>query len=252
MMLAVEKIILPLLLIITNVTLVLFVIFYNKKIVKNVVKSIDGEYKNYKEELKNQNNSLTNQLIKQISENKNIFKEGSEKNLMGIFVKLRESIKENCIVTMNQLGAGRIAIYLFHNGVTSTHGVNFFKMSCICEKVAIGSGVRERMMEHTNIPVNLFDDMIQNLLQHNRHIIINNEETQRSNHNIFISASKIHYTQLVAIYDLNNNALGFVCVEMDKPFIKEDAEKEKEVLDELIKQLVPVLSYSDYIYLKTQ
>ena len=171
---------------------------------------------------------------------------------MGIFVKLRESIKENCVSTMNQIGAARIAIYLFHNGIHSTHGINFFKMSCMCEKVAIGSGIRERMIEHTNIPINLFDEMIEKLIHDNRYIIMNNDELQDTNHKIFISADKINYAQLVTIYDINNNMLGFVAVEIDRPFSKDEADREKEILDELVKQLIPVLSYSDYTSIKIQ
>ena len=171
---------------------------------------------------------------------------------MNIFVKLREAIKESCVEAMNQIDASRIAIYLFHNGVRSTHGINFFKVSCICEKVAIGSGIRERMIEHNSIPINLFDEMVSKLMADNRYIIMNNEETQNTNSKIFISADKIHYTQLIALYDINNNILGFIAVEMSKPYSKDGADKEQEILNELAKQLIPVLSYSDYTAIQTQ
>jgi hypothetical protein len=46
--------------------------------------------------------------------------------------------------------------------------------------------------------------------------------------------------------------LGFVSVEIDRPYSKDEADKEKEILDELVKQLVPVLSYSDYISINPQ
>lgn len=223
---------------------------------QNFNTSIDTKYSNYKDELKNHNDTLTKQLLKQISNQDNTsglnVKENdiSGKNLINIFIKLREAIKENCVGSMNKIGAARIAIYLFHNGVRSTHGISFFKLSCICEKVAIGSGIRERMIEHTNIPINLFDDMIDKLITYNRYIIMNNDETQESNHKMFISADKIKYTQLIALYDINNNMLGFVAVEIDRPYSKDEADREKEILDELVKQLVPVLSYSDYFSIK--
>lgn len=234
----------------------IFIIISNRKLMQNFTVSIDNEYSNYKDELKKQNDTLIKQVLQQLSEQdissgNNKENDITEKGLMGIFVKLREAIRENCVSAMNQIGAARIAIYLFHNGTHSTHGLNFFKMSCICEKVAIGSGIKERMMEHTNLPINLFDEMISKLINNNRYIIMNNEETQDSNHRIFISADKIKYTQLISIYDINNNTLGFVAVEMNRPFSKDDADREKEILDELVKQLVPVLSYSDYTLIKT-
>ena len=215
---------------------------------------MNSDYSNYKDRLKEQNDIFAKQLLKQMSDQgvtgvKDNYLPSN--NLMDIFIRLREAIKENCVSTMNEIGACRIAIYLFHNGTHSTSGISFLKMSCICEKVTIGSGVRERMIEHTNIPINLFDDMIDKLLNNNRYIVMNNEEIQDNNHKIFISADKITYAQLVTIYDINNNMLGFVSAEMDRLFSKDEIDKEKEILDELVKQLVPVLSYSDYASVKT-
>lgn len=244
-----------LLLILLLIIGIIFVIFYIKKLTQKFATSINNDYNNYKNELKEQNDILIKQLIKQLSEQNSSVatkNNGSGKNLINIFVKLKEAIKENCIGAMNQIDAARIAIYLFHNGVRSTHGISFFKMSCICEKVAVGRGIRERMMEHTNIPINLFDEMIDNLTTYDRYIIMNNEEIQEANQKIFISADKINYTQLIALYDINNNMLGFIAVEMDRPYSKDEADREKEILDALVKQLVPVLSYSDYTSIKTE
>lgn len=258
-MLDAENLILPLMLLFAIVVLIILlcagIVIYTKKAMEKLTIKMNNEYISYKNELKEQNDALVKQLFKQLSEQDSasggITKNNeSGKNLMNVFVKLRESIKESCISTMNEIGAARIAIYLFHNGTHSTHGINFIKMSCICEKVAIGSGIRERMVDHTNIPINLFDDMIDKLITYDRYIIMNNEDLQETNHKMFISADKINYTQLVTIYDINNNMLGFVAVEMDRPYSKDDADREKEILDELVKQLVPVLSYSDYIKLK--
>ena len=46
--------------------------------------------------------------------------------------------------------------------------------------------------------------------------------------------------------------LGFVAAEMDEIYSKDTADEEKKVLDDLAKQLTPVLSYSDYASIKTQ
>ena len=230
----------------------LIIILYNKKIITDFNKDLNDEYTKYKNELKSHNDEMINQISKQISENSGVIKYVEpEKNLMEIFIKLRGAIKESCINTMNQIGAARIAIYLFHNGVRSTHGINFLKMSCICEKVAIGRGIRERMLEQTNIPINLFDDMMYNLVTYNRTIIMNNDETQETHRKIFISADKINYTQIIPLYDINNNILGLVSVEMDRVYSKDSVEADTVILDELAKQLIPVLSYSDYTSIKS-
>jgi hypothetical protein len=230
------------------------IIYYINKAIKSFSQSMKNEYDGYKNELKLQNDTLIKQLVdnKKQGEYDNEVKPKFERDLFSTFLKLREAIKENCIDTMNDIGCVRIAIYLLHNGSFSTHGISFFKMSCICEKIAIGSGVRERMIDHTNIPINLFDEMIDKLITNDRYIVMNNEDIQNTNHKIFLSADKIKYTQLVAIYDINNNLLGFVAAEMTHAYSKDLADKEKESLNKLVKQLVPVLSYSEYTTMKTQ
>jgi len=185
-------------------------------------------------------------LAERIVDNSNTDKNNPGKTFMNTMVKLRTATKENCIAAMNEIDAARIAIYLFHNGTKSTHGMHFFKMSCMCEKVAIGSGVRERMMEHTNIPINLFDEMFEKLNTYNRYIIMNDKNVNDTSHKIFISAEKINYVQLIAIYDIDNNMLGFISAEMSTSYSKESADEEKKVLDGLSKQLTPVLSFSEY------
>ncbi len=263
-MLDAQDLVLPLILlsvvVVFLIAAIVIVAIVSRKLFKSFTSSMNKNYENYKDELKAQNDILLKELIKQsaINDEQHGNDNGTgdnntntEKDLMNIFLKLRGAIRENCVTSMTQIGAARLAIYLLHNGSRSTHGINFFKMSCICEKVAVGSGIRERMIEHTNIPINLFDEMIDKLITNNRYIIMNDYSVQSTNQKIFISAQKINYTQLIAIYDINNNMLGFVAAEMDKPYDKNEADKEKKVLDDLVKQLVPVLSYSDYISMES-
>ena len=185
-------------------------------------------------------------LTKAIDEKIKIEDEEPEKDLFKTFTNLRNSIKDNFTQTMTTIKADRIAIYLFHNGNESTHGIKFFKMSCICEKVAIGSGVKEQSIDQSNIPINLFDDMISQLIDHGKYIIIRDDNLINSNHRIFISAKKIKYSQAVAIFDKSNNILGFVLAEMDQEYDKNRASKELISIKELIDKIVPILSYANY------
>ena len=150
-MLDAEKIIsaLVLLFILSIIMMIVMVciVISNRKTIKDFTIRINDDYSDYKTKLKEQNDALVGQALAQISEpnasNTTAGNNERVKNLMGIFMKLKDSIKENCITTMNKIGAVRIAIYLFHNGTHTTHGLSFFKMSCMCEKVVIGSGVKE-------------------------------------------------------------------------------------------------------------
>ncbi len=236
----------------TIIALVISVIAIIKMDKQNVEK-LDEATKEETKKLRNHIVDMEERFAKEIHElakqqEKNMLNaKKKDRDLFNTFVKLRNSIKENCMIAMRDTKACRLAVYLLHNGNSSTHGVKFFKMSCICEKVAIGSGIREQSIEHSNIPINLFDDMIDKLIDNGRYIIMNEEEINNTNHRIFISASKIKYAQAVAIFDLNNNILGFVLAEMDHMYDRDLALKEKEKIDILVNQLVPILSYSEYV-----
>lgn len=221
----------------------------NKRLFKIFTEQVTEDFKNYKSQLEAQNKTFAKQIMETVAKQQHYYdnQQHLDKDLFNTFVKLRNSIKENCAVTMTSIKASRLAIYLFHNGTHSTHGINFFKMSCICEKVAIGSGVRERLIEHSNIPINLFDDMIDKLITNGRYLIMNDENLGSSSHKIFISSNKIKYAQTVAIFDINNNILGFVVSEMEHNYVRETALAEKEKLELLTSQLVPILAYSEYV-----
>lgn len=221
----------------------LYIVHSNNKSFKNLQKQIMENNNTYQHEIMEQNEKLIEQIM--VAKHDAMPEESkNKKDLFDTFTKLKLAIKHNCTTTLNNVKADRIAVYLFHNGTRSTHGISFFKMTCICEKVLIGSGVVEHSIEQSNIPINLFDDMIEMLISNGHYTIHNTEELSASNHRIFISSKKIQYAQAVAIFDLSNNILGFVLAEFSHDLTNE--EKEKKDLITLSKQLVPVLSYSEY------
>ena len=241
------------LMLLVTISLVLII---NVQLQKRFIEHMKNQYVQDNIEIKNyydeSNKKLMDEVLKitKLTAIIDVQEKNAEKNtehdLFNTFVKLRNSIKDYCIKTMNEISSDRIAIYLFHNGNVSTHGIKFFKMSCVCEKVAIGSGVKEQSIDQANIPVNLFDDMIEQLIDHGKYIIIKDDNLNTSNHRIFISAKKIKYSQAVAIFDNSNNIIGFVLAEMDKDYDKDRANEEKEAIDKLINRLSPILAYSNY------
>lgn len=220
---------------------------------KHYFNMLEAKNRSTNDEFKNHMKELNNEFLKEVmeyaykSQQEQKHESKYEKDLFNTFVKLRNSIKEYCIMTMESTGACRLAVYLFHNGNHSTHGIKFFKMSCICEKVLIGSGIKEQSIEHSNIPINLFDSMVDNLINNGRYVVMNDDDTNNTNHRIFISSPKIKYSQAISIFDSNNNILGFVLAEMDHPYDRQKALEEKEKIDVLVNQLIPILSYSEYV-----
>ena len=169
-----------------------------------------------------------------------------QEQLVNIFQKLRKIIKDDLSNTMSNTGACRIALYLLHNGQKSTGGVDFLKTSCVGEKVLIGSGIKEHILNHSNIPLNILDNMIENLVDNGKYIVMNDEETMQTARSQFISSSKIRYSYMVSIYDYTNNMLGFVLAEYDHVYTKNESDKEYAALKELADKIAPILSFSEY------
>jgi RNA polymerase-binding transcription factor DksA len=210
------------------------------------------EDKQYKQQIMDQNNAIVEQLLNTKQEILDSQRPTlNVKDLQSTFDKLNRSIKDYCRQCMDEIKAKRLGIYLFHNGTYSLTGIHFFKMSCICEKVAIGSGVRERAIEHSSIPINLFDDMITGLMNDGYYIINrpnSKEELESSNIKIFFSSSKIEFIYTVAIYDNDNNIIGFVLAEMMKDEnLKDLADFQYKKIKELVAKITPVLLFSNYI-----
>lgn len=235
--------------VILGVVLALFIyILYNNH--KMYKKFQEQSLKN-SEEYKNGMVEITNKVVDQILETCDAKNQQNdvkpEPDLMKTFVKLRESMHDYCNQCMDNLKVDRLGIYLFHNGSHSTHGVKFFKVSCICENVRIGSGIREHSIEHSNIPLNLFDIMIDKLLNDGEYIIINDDELQNRNSRIFISSNKIKYAIAEAIFDKNNVILGFVIIESSKDYDESEVQLQREELSKLVYQISPLLVYGDYV-----
>ena len=64
-----------------------------------------------------------------------------EKDLMTLFGNIHKRLIEDCREALEILNADRTAVYVFHNGVYSSHGLPFFKTSCICEIIKKNCGV---------------------------------------------------------------------------------------------------------------
>ena len=232
----------------------------NNELMKTTLKSQNHtEFEEFKDTLTNMNNGLidnvvkvlrdptidTNMLTYEMSDARSMHIK-NQRDLLNIFDKLRKLIKEDLNNTITNTNAVRTGIYLFHNGTKSLQGLEFLKTSCIAEKIVVGSGIKERMIEHTNLPINLFDDMFDKLVSTGRYIIMNDEETMQTERSKFISNSKIRYSLAVCIYDNSNNILGFILSEYDHAYTKQVSDAEYKKLFEFAKKIAPVLSFSEY------
>lgn len=225
----------------------------NNKIITELLRQQNHEELNtFKHSIESMNKGLVDDIIDVLKDDniahqdKHETIKGHQEELLNTFTKLKHIIKDDLYSTMHATGACRTALYLFHNGTKSTEGISFVKISCIGERTLIGSGVKEQILNHTNMPVNMFDNMYEKLIENGKYIIMNNTETMQTSRQQFISAAKIRYSQAIAIYDSSNNILGFVLAEFDHAYNKTISDTETTILKEFSKKISPILSFSEY------
>ena len=209
----------------------------NKKLTETMIKNNEA----YCEAIKKQNEDLLEKLIASTNYGKNY----DEKDLASIFVKLNSILKNECRKVQTKLNADSLCIYVLHNGTVASHGLPFFKMSCICEWIRKGTGISSRLREHTNLPLTLFDKLISGLFN-NGEFIIDGTNSKDSNLAMFMNGRKVLNCMCVAIYDNDNKIMGFMAAELAYD-ITSDEDKLKKVREELwdlANTVKPVLDYS--------
>ena len=235
---------------------VLGVIVYvhrNNELMKATLKNQNHkEFESFKDTIQKMNSGLVNNVIEILRdkdtkpvEPKNGVKY-TQQELLNTFSRLRDLIKGDLSDVIKTTKACRVALYLFHNGTKSTQGISFVKVSCIGEKIIVGSGIKERIIDHSALPINLFDDMINKLIENGKYIIINDSDVAQTNKAKFISNYRIRYVILTCLYDNNNNILGFVLGEFDHAYNKAISDKETEELKIFATKISPLLSFSEY------
>lgn len=232
--------------IVLSAVFLFIVIINNKKMQKNyseMNKSREESNKILLDSILNQNKLLTEQL-KSSNNTKEVVPLYDEKNIVEIFVKLNEVLKTECQETSRETNSDRTAIYVFHNGTHSSHGLPFFKMSCVCEWINKGAASNTKLSEHTNMTLNLFEPIVSNLYKNGEFIIDSEKEKDPSNL-LFIKSTKIKKAIFIAIYDEDNNIMGFVANDYNKD-IPLDIEIVKEKMQTLCDKVKPVLEFSNY------
>lgn len=168
-----------------------------------------------------------------------------EKNIVNIYMKLNKSLKNACESILLKTSSNRTAIYVFHNGAQASHGLPFFKMSCISEKVSRDSKANIKMAEHSSMPLSLFDNIVSSLYDNNEYRIIRTQTTDPGDL-IFIKHTKLQDCFFVPIFDDDDNMMGFIFNGYNKYDNNKDIEKEKEYLEDLATMAKPVIEFSKF------
>lgn len=193
-----------------------------------------------------QQQMLNNLMQKKEEEEKEKQPAYNEKEIVAIFCQLNKSLKAECKKFLEDTECDRIGIYVFHNGITSSHGLPFFKVSCVCESIKRGSGISSHIADSTNIPLSVFDDVIQILYTDGVVIVQNDKEDGFKSSSFYLEKDKADTGIFTAIYDSMDNVMGFTLGEYRRGIEQEEINSDHELYKELCGRLRPVLEFSGY------
>lgn len=193
-----------------------------------------------------QQQMLNNLMQKKEEEEKEKQPAYNEKEIVAIFCQLNKSLKAECKKFLEETECDRIGIYVFHNGITSSHGLPFFKVSCVCESIKRGSGISSHIADSTNIPLSVFDDVIQILYTDGVVIVQNDKEDGFKSSSFYLEKDKSDTGIFTAIYDSMDNVMGFTLGEYRRGIEQEEINSDHELYKELCGRLRPVLEFSGY------
>lgn len=215
--------------------LVMYLLNTNKKTIQTNAEMANKITAMFQEELKK-----NAKLIEQQEQ-----KHYDERNIVTIFTELNRTLKTACERTMRQSVSDRVAIYVFHNGAHASHGLPFFKMTCISETISKNSNANMKMQDHSAMQLNLFDTIVDNLYNNSYYRIMVDQTTDPSEL-IFLKNSKIKDCFFIPIYDDDNNMMGFTFNGYNVPDNTRNIETEKEYLVDLAMMAKPVIEYSKF------
>lgn len=184
--------------------------------------------------------------------NKNSFQEDYHKNIVGAYINVSMAFKDASRAVLNKIGCDRVAIYTFHNGNVSMYGLPFFKMSCIHEWTKTGVNTL-RGKSHTDLPLHLFSDFIEDLWKNGKYISEDIEKSQAIDHSIkeFIAYSETKALYITAVKNFDDIIVGFIIAEFDHAETFESDQKRhdeiEEAMDDMSLKVSPILG-SEYVY----
>lgn len=206
-------------------------------------KMMESERQNTEKVLETMLNNFMNNNIKKPAY--------EEKNIVNIFIELDKALKTECQETLEDSHSDRTAIYVFHNGTQASHGLPFFKMSCISEKVSQTSITNLQLREHTAIPLTLFDKMVNGLFFNGKYRIINDQNIDNGD-SLFIKNTKIKDCFFFPIYDDENNMMGFIVNSYNEIDYNRDLKVEYDTLETLAEKARPVIQFSKFQNIKDE
>lgn len=230
--------------VILAIFLIVFLIVI-KKIMSDNSKNIDFMSKtmsDFMNNIMNQNNIMLNKIYSQTSTTVESMKTPEyDKDIVGAFSKCDASFKKECKNIIEATGAARAAIYVFHNGSTASHGLPFFKMSCINEFTERNTPTKRMAAAHKDIPLTLYSEIVESIY-YKGNTVINCKEDDTD----FASSEEVQILLLAPVYDDDNRVMAFFAAEYLNELTKESIEDYFAEMEKHCERIRPVIQFSDF------
>lgn len=173
-----------------------------------------------------------------------------EPDIVQIFLDINSGIKSILKDISEELDTARAAVYVFHNGVYSSHGLPFFKISCVCEVIKKNCGVVKGINSQTGLPLQMFDNSISYMYKNGKISIGDtDDESNEFVHDSpvligMLKSNNIKSAVSISIYDNDDNIVGIVLTEFTEVHDKEFMDNIQQKLIKKAPLLSPILEYS--------
>lgn len=162
-----------------------------------------------KDELKDFIIEIVQQQVRILTEEKNV-------DVLNNYIKINDRVKPCIERIKNDFKADRVAAYVFHNGTHSSHGLPFYKYTCVSESIRRDAGITQVLNDQRALPLSMIDDEITLMLNRDGWFIIPNADTLIDSYPIVIGQmgrNKLKAAIGVSVYGPDQEILGFVVVE---------------------------------------
>lgn len=173
-----------------------------------------------------------------------------EPDIVQVFLTINSGIKEILKDISDKIDSARTSVYVFHNGVYSSHGLPFFKTSCVCEIIKKNCGVTKNINLHTGLQLQMFDNSISYIYKNGKIAICDVDDEN----NEFVHDSPVLMGMLknnnikscigISIYDHDNNIVGILIAEFTEIHDSEFLNNIEKTLIDKAPSLSPILEYS--------
>lgn len=173
-----------------------------------------------KEELKEFIIEIVRDEIKILTEEKSI-------SVLDNHIKISSNIKPCLERAKTDFNADRVAAYVFHNGTHSSHGLPFYKYTCLSEVIRRDKGITQVINEQKSLPLTMIDDNIAITLNREGWFVICDADKESDKYPLVIGQMGRNLLKSaigVSIYSVDGDILGFVMVEFKKSKTKEELE----------------------------